>query len=163
MLANAEVDRTRHLTFSEDTTTNQFYINGEQFDAEHINYVAKLGTTEEWVIRNTAREEHPFHIHVNDFMVMSVNGRRYDARGEQDVVPLPSRGTVRIRMHFSRFVGLTVFHCHILAHEDNGMMGVIDITRDGRPSRSSFAALDGMRRQMAPQHDTMADAHVSHH
>ena len=60
---------------------------------------------------------------------MAVNGKPYQARGEQDVVPLPSGGEVRIRMHFNRFVGTTVFHCHILAHEDNGMMGIIDISR----------------------------------
>lgn len=159
MLATAPVDRTRHLVFSEDPTTNEFYINGEQFDATHINYVAKLGTTEEWIIRNTAGEEHPFHIHVNDFMVMSVDGEPYHARSEQDVVPLPAHGTVRIRMHFSRFVGLTVFHCHILAHEDNGMMGVIDITRSGRPSRTSLASLDHMRQQMRSHHDM----DMSHH
>lgn len=44
------------------------------------------------------------------------------------MVPLPPRGEVRIRMHFTRFVGATVFHCHILAHEDNGMMGITDIS-----------------------------------
>ena len=157
-LATDHVDRTRHLVFSENPKTNQFYINGTQFDAKHINYVAKLGTTEEWVIRNTSGEQHPFHIHINDFMVMAVNGKPYHARSEQDVVPLPAHGKVRIRMHFSRFVGLTVFHCHILAHEDNGMMGVIAITRTGRASKASRAALHRMYHQMASQHTMdMAD------
>jgi FtsP/CotA-like multicopper oxidase with cupredoxin domain len=153
-LAADHVDRTRHLVFSENTRTNQFFINGTQFDAQHVNYVAKLGTTEEWVIRNTAREQHPFHIHVNDFEVMSVNGRPYHARGEQDVVPLPSRGVVRIRMHFKHFVGATVFHCHILAHEDAGMMGIIDITRSGRPSAATARSLRAMNRAMLAQHST---------
>jgi FtsP/CotA-like multicopper oxidase with cupredoxin domain len=151
-LATDHVDRTRHLVFSENTKTNQFFINGKQFDAKHINYVAKLGTTERWVIRNTSAEEHPFHIHVNDFLVMSVNGRPYHARSEQDVVPLPAHGTVRIRMHFSRFVGSTVFHCHILAHEDAGMMGIIDITRSGRVSKSALSALHRMHHQMLSLH-----------
>ena len=96
-LQTDRVDRTRNVVFSENPKTNQFYINGKQFNATKVTFVAKLGTTEEWVIKNTAREEHPFHIHVNDFQVMAVNGKPYQARGEQDVVPLPSRGEVRIR------------------------------------------------------------------
>jgi suppressor of ftsI len=67
-LATDHVDKTRHLVFSENTKTNQFYINGKQFDATHVNFVAKLGTTEEWIIKNVSREQHPFHIHVNDFL-----------------------------------------------------------------------------------------------
>jgi FtsP/CotA-like multicopper oxidase with cupredoxin domain len=99
-LATDQVDRVRHLEFSENTKTNQFYINGKQFDATHVNFVAKLGTTEEWIIKNVAREEHPFHIHVNDFMVMAVNGKPVQSYSEQDTVPLPWHGEVRIRMHF---------------------------------------------------------------
>jgi len=153
-LATEHVDRTRHLVFSENPKTNQFFINGKQFDAKHVNYVAKLGTTEEWVIKNVSREEHPFHIHVNDFEVMSVNGTPYHARSEQDVVPLPPQGEVRIRMHFSRFVGATVFHCHILAHEDNGMMGIIDITRSGKASPATMQALRAMNEEMLARHST---------
>jgi len=151
-LATDTVDRTRHFVFSENTKTNQFYINGKQFDATHVNVVAKLGTTEEWIIKNVAREEHPFHIHVNDFMVMAVNGKPVKSYSEQDTVPLPVRGEVRIRMHFNRFVGAYVFHCHILAHEDNGMMGIIDITKDGRLSKATQQALDKMNQEMAGQH-----------
>ena len=116
------------------------------------------------MIKNTAREEHPFHIHVNDFEVMAVNGNPYHARGEQDVVPLPSRGEVRIRMHFNRFVGTTVFHCHILAHEDNGMMGIIDISRSGRLSKATVSSLEEMNKAMRGQHSTGAGegSHTGH-
>jgi FtsP/CotA-like multicopper oxidase with cupredoxin domain len=157
------VDRTRNVVFSENSKTNQSYINGKQFNATHVTYVAKLGTTEEWVIKNAAREEHPFHIHVNDFQVMAVNGKPYQARGEQDVVPLPSGGEVRIRMHFNRFVGTTVFHCHILAHEDNGMMGIIDISRSGRLSKATIKSLEEMNKAMPREHSTAGDgAHGGH-
>jgi FtsP/CotA-like multicopper oxidase with cupredoxin domain len=153
-LQTDRVDRTRNVVFSENPNTNQFYINGKQFNATKVTFVAKLGTTEEWVIKNTAREEHPFHIHVNDFQVMAVNGKPYQARGEQDVVPLPSRGEVRIRMHFNRFIGTTVFHCHILAHEDNGMMGIIDISRTGQLSEATVKSLEEMNKAMRGQHAT---------
>jgi suppressor of ftsI len=154
-LATDKVDRTRHLEFSENTKTNQFYINGKQFDATHVNFVAKLGTTEEWIIKNVSREEHPFHIHVNDFLVMAVNGKAVQSYSEQDTVPLPWHGEVRIRMHFNRFTGATVFHCHIVAHEDNGMMGIIDITKDGRLSKQTQQTLDKMNQEMAGQHMNM--------
>jgi suppressor of ftsI len=151
-LATDKVDRTRHLEFSENTKTNEFYINGKQFDATHVNFVAKLGTTEEWIIKNVAREEHPFHIHVNDFMVMAVNGKPVQSYSEQDTVPLPWHGEVRIRMHFNRFVGTYVFHCHIVAHEDNGMMGIIDVSKDGRLSKQTQQTLDKMNQEMSGQH-----------
>lgn len=80
---------------------------------------------EEWTIRNVAREVHPFHIHVNDFQVMSVNGRPYNARSLADTVPLPVGGEVVVRMHFTGFTGEYVYHCHILNHEDHGMMGTV--------------------------------------
>jgi hypothetical protein len=61
----------------------------------------------------------------------------------------------RIRMHFNRFTGATVFHCHIVAHEDNGMMGIIDITKDGRLSKQTQQTLDKMNQEMAGQHMNM--------
>jgi suppressor of ftsI len=147
-LATDQVDRTRQLIFSEDTKTNKFFINGEEFDATKVMFVAKLGTTEEWVIKNVSKELHPFHIHVNDFEVMSVNGQPYNARSRQDIVPLPVGGEVRIRMHFNRFEGATVFHCHILAHEDNGMMGILDISRTGKLSPETEKTLKEMNDAM---------------
>ena len=80
------------------------------------------------MIRNVSDEQHPFHIHVNDFEVISINGRPYDARSLQDTVPLPVHGKVVIRQRFAQFTGKFVYHCHILAHEDHGMMGVIKVS-----------------------------------
>jgi len=138
-LENDPIASRRNITFSENTKTNQFFINGRQFDMQHVSEYVQLGTTQEWVIRNTANEEHPFHIHVNDFQVMSVNGKPYTARSLQDVVPLPVHGTVVIRMRFRDFLGKYVFHCHILAHEDSGMMAIIDVTKTGRPPQGGAA------------------------
>jgi FtsP/CotA-like multicopper oxidase with cupredoxin domain len=82
---------------------------------------------EEWTIRNTSGEQHPFHVHTNDFQVMSTNGRQNRALSPQDTVNLPVRGEVTVRMKFTDFTGKTVFHCHILNHEDMGMMAVLEI------------------------------------
>ncbi len=123
----------RIMVFSEDSDSGQFFINGEAFSDGSPLVTAKLGTTEEWTIKNVTQEEHPFHIHVNDFQIMSINGEPYNALSLQDTVPLPVDGEVVIRMRFLDFVGKYVFHCHILAHEDAGMMAVIAITEDGEP------------------------------
>jgi suppressor of ftsI len=87
----------------------------------------KLGDLEEWTLRNTDDEDHVFHIHVNDFQVMSVNGQPYNARGLEDTVVLPQGGEVVVRIPFKDFVGKFVYHCHILPHEDTGMMGIVEV------------------------------------
>ena len=130
---DATIFKRRRLTFNEDNAAGTFFINCRRFNPRRVNEYVKLNTDEEWVLRNTSRELHPFHIHVNDFQVMSVNGRPQRAHGLQDTVPIPIGGRIVIRMRFRDFVGRYVFHCHILAHEDAGMMGIVDVTRTGRP------------------------------
>ncbi|MER6005646.1 multicopper oxidase family protein [Nonomuraea angiospora] len=119
----------RVVTFSENTRADQFFINGRSFDPNRIDVRARLNTTEEWRVRNLADEEHTFHVHVNDFQVISVNGRPYDARNWQDTVQLPARGEVVMRTRFRDFVGKYPLHCHILNHEDRGMMANIEVVR----------------------------------
>ena len=133
-LQRAPIRRVRYFTFGEDEAKDRYFINGRRFRADRVDEVVKLGTTEEWVLRNVTREEHPFHLHVNDFEVVSINGRPHRARGLQDTVVLPVRGVVRIRVRFTEFTGATVYHCHIAAHEDAGMMGIVEITRTGHRS-----------------------------
>jgi suppressor of ftsI len=125
--ADAVVAQTREFTFSENDAGTTFYINGMQYDENRIDAAPKLGTIEEWTIRNSSSEQHPFHIHVNDFKVLSIDGVPYQANGEQDTVILPPGGEAVIRMAFLDFTGKFVFHCHILAHEDGGMMAVVDV------------------------------------
>jgi FtsP/CotA-like multicopper oxidase with cupredoxin domain len=133
-LAGAPIAQRREVVFSEDPKAGTFLINGQQFDMNDVMYTMKLDTVEEWTIRNTSNEDHPFHIHVNDFQVMSVNGAAQPGYGLQDIVKLPAKGEVVIRMRLTDFVGKYVFHCHILNHEDNGMMAVVEVTADGKPS-----------------------------
>ncbi len=137
-LENDAITQHRNVVFSENNTG--FFINGKEFDPNRVLFNPKLGTTEEWTIHNVTKEEHPFHIHVNDFQIMSINGKRVHSSSLRDTVPLPVGGTVVIRMRFTQFLGRYVFHCHILAHEDGGMMAIIDVTKDGKPSPASTTA-----------------------
>jgi suppressor of ftsI len=130
-LQNATVDWHRTLVFSENTRTNEFFIDGKQFNYKRVDQRVELGAVEEWTIRNVTRQLHPFHIHVNDYQVMSVNGRPYDATSITDTFPLPVGGEIVIRMRFVDFTGEYVYHWHILAHEDRGMMGTLVVEGPG--------------------------------
>jgi FtsP/CotA-like multicopper oxidase with cupredoxin domain len=132
---DTKVARRRNLTFSiKPPFPNAFYVNNKLFNIHRVDEKVKLRTTEEWLLRNTSKEDHPFHIHTNDFLVEKINGKKVPIHGFQDVVTVPrQRGhkpsSVLIRMRFLKFQGKAVFHCHILFHEDHAMMGIIQFTR----------------------------------
>jgi FtsP/CotA-like multicopper oxidase with cupredoxin domain len=106
-----------------------FLINGQPYNSDRIDTQVKLNTTEDWDITNTGVMDHPFHIHGNAFQVISRNGQPESLLAWRDTVLVPREETVRIRIPFRDFVGKTVYHCHILDHEDLGMMGNLVINQ----------------------------------
>jgi FtsP/CotA-like multicopper oxidase with cupredoxin domain len=104
-----------------------FLINGKAFQHDRIDTAVKLNTVEDWEITNTGVMDHPFHVHGNAFQVMSRNGNLEPYRAWKDTVLVRTGETVRIRMPFRDYTGTTVYHCHILDHEDLGMMGSLQI------------------------------------
>ena len=74
-LNDLSVDRNRTLIFSSDVEENRYMINGNTFDLKRVNQQVHLGDIEEWTLKSMDDDEHPFHIHVNDFQVISVNGQ----------------------------------------------------------------------------------------
>jgi FtsP/CotA-like multicopper oxidase with cupredoxin domain len=125
-LSDARIDKRRELTFTESDHAPYFGFDDKGFDPERIDQTVELGATEEWVVRNASDEWHPFHIHVNDFQVMTIDGQP-QAPHYKDTIPVPANGEVVLRMRFLDFPGKFVYHCHILAHEDAGMMGVVEV------------------------------------
>lgn len=107
----------------------EFWFNGKTFDEKRIDIESKLGTVEEWELANVDPDlmDHPFHLHVNPFQVISRNGQPEPYRVWKDTVLVKGGETVRIRIPFRDFAGKTVYHCHILDHEDLGMMGNVEI------------------------------------
>lgn len=105
-----------------------FTINGQAMDMGRIDHVVPVDTSETWVIENPTPMFHPFHIHNTQFRILSRNGQPPDAResGPKDTVLVEPGGTVALQVRFDTFTDPDLpymFHCHILEHEDAGMMG----------------------------------------
>lgn len=121
-------------------------INGKQFNGEIDQYM-KLGATEEWNLFNDSPSggpAHPFHIHINPFQVIAMFDPSYmDASLKNTGVPLkepwvwwdnfalPPGGWAKMWTRFVDFTGTYVFHCHILGHEDRGMMQMVNVSPGG--------------------------------
>ena len=103
-----------------------FTFNGETFNPNKVNQTVKLNSVEDWVITNTSHMVHPFHIHAWAFQVIDRGDGKPDP-GWKDTVAIPVGSKVRIRINFADFGGKSVYHCHILDHEDTGMMGIVEV------------------------------------
>ncbi|HEY1517538.1 MAG TPA: multicopper oxidase family protein [Solirubrobacteraceae bacterium] len=128
-LARMPIVRQRIVTLSENRDGSMFFINGEFYDPSKINFYARLNTVEQWVVVNSTDELHVFHMHTYPMQLLSVNGVPTPFNGYQDEADLPPHGYIVLRLHLTQFTGITVFHCHILAHEDMGMMANIEVTK----------------------------------
>lgn len=135
-----------------------FYINEESYKPDYVNFTRRVGTTDDWVLSSLG-EPHIFHIHVNPFEIMDVlyapagkpatsifgpNGECLvppDSLGLEnqycglwhtfkDTIFVQNDYKVLIRTHYDRYIGEFVIHCHILDHEDSGMMANIQIVPD---------------------------------
>jgi suppressor of ftsI len=125
-LSDAPIARRREITFQMQAVDPVFSIDGQGFDPDRVDQKVELNTVEEWVVRNDSDEWHPFHIHVNDYQVMSINGQPQPLRYD-DTTAIPPHGEIVIRIPFRDFTGKFVYHCHILVHEDFGMMAVVEV------------------------------------
>ena len=105
----------------------RFTINGREFNEARTDTTVAAGTVEEWTLINTSPMDHPFHLHVWPMQIIEQNGQGMDTAVWQDVVNVPANGRLKVRVAFKNFCGRSVYHCHILDHEDLGMMGVIEV------------------------------------
>jgi FtsP/CotA-like multicopper oxidase with cupredoxin domain len=114
------------VIFTEDK--NGFYINGEKFAPDAAPMVhAKVGTFQHWKIVNASGELHPMHIHQVHFLPYAENDESIADPLWMDTVNVPVGGSVDVIMDFTDPVirGMSVFHCHLLNHEDKGMMAKV--------------------------------------
>jgi FtsP/CotA-like multicopper oxidase with cupredoxin domain len=114
------------------------YINGQDFDVNPYTIMSDVGTYEIWTIQNNSGMDHPFHQHVNSSQIISISGGdagyaslHTTIPAWKDTVLIPKWGSVRMLVPVMDYTGMTMFHCHILEHEDIGMMGMWHIMGEG--------------------------------
>lgn len=111
-------------------------INGRMMEMDRVDQVARLGDTEIWEVENLVGMDHTFHLHGFQFQLLDRDGEPEPFPSWKDVVNVPKRSSVRFIVRFDNHPGKWMFHCHILDHEDAGMMGVLEV-RDASSSTTS--------------------------
>lgn len=99
----------------------EFLINNQLYEETTVSANPKLGTAEEWTIDNNSDGIHPLHVHVNSFEVISAPWDHAYHR-IHDTIWVPPFSKLKIRMRFKTWKGKSVYHCHILPHEDTAMI-----------------------------------------
>lgn len=111
-------------------------IDGKQFEHGTVDQTMQLGATEEWTLYNDGGAAHPFHIHINPFQVVELKDPKQNGGAAVklprpwvwwDNFAIPTGGYVKILTRFVDFTGMYVLHCHILGHEDRGMMQLVQV------------------------------------
>lgn len=115
----------------------QFTVNGKEYDPTVVDHTLILGTAQQWILKSDF-VNHPFHIHVNPFQVVSIinkttgqewtDGIYAGMKGTwKDTLITDPNAIITIRTRYARYIGEYVLHCHILDHEDQGMMQNVQI------------------------------------
>ncbi|MCK6640628.1 MAG: multicopper oxidase domain-containing protein [Bacteroidia bacterium] len=142
-----ELDTLTEMMMQPNPAAGPFAINRQFFEMDSINEIVYLNTTEVWTLHNKTMVAHPFHIHDVQFYILDIAGNPPPPhlRGQKDVVLVPPGDSVRFITRFENFADDSVpymYHCHLLHHEDDGMMGsflVIDTTTSvGETAEVSF-------------------------
>jgi FtsP/CotA-like multicopper oxidase with cupredoxin domain len=129
-LRTLAVNNTRTIYYSDQNN-----INGVAYDpAAPPMFYVQSGTTEEWTIQNNSSQVHTFHIHQVHFVVEAINGVTQSQQYVMDDVNVPAAttsgpGLVKVLLDFTdpTIIGTFLLHCHILSHEDGGMMAKIRV------------------------------------
>jgi len=134
-IADDEITGSRQLVFSAITpevdaaghwAEFSFLVDGKVFDADRVDQRVALGAVEEWTILNQHTDDHVFHIHTNPFQVVKVNGEPVTPSW-QDTAIVPRGGSLTFRSRFLDFTGRFVLHCHMMNHEELGMMQIVEV------------------------------------
>jgi len=169
----------RNLYFSEvlqnpanpDGPTN-FYLTEEGHTpalftmGQPPNIVVHGGTVEDWAIENRTGEDHIFHVHQLHFQIIAIDGQPVNDPALRDTYDVPywsgsgAYHSITVRMDFSdpNMVGTFVYHCHILEHEDGGMMGEIEVLPPGSAAKATVAASAS---RIAPNQNVVLTANVT--
>jgi FtsP/CotA-like multicopper oxidase with cupredoxin domain len=137
IIRDEEITGTRLLKFSttspgtEEWRKYRFLIDGKSFDSDRVDHRVRLGAVEEWTIINEDTDnDHVFHIHVNDMLLTRINGDPLADPIWLDTAVVPRNGSITFRSRFRDFTGKFALHCHMMNHEDLGMMQLVEVYAD---------------------------------
>jgi suppressor of ftsI len=127
LITGDDIVNRRTITFTMRTgsksilTGFEFLLDGRLYAEKRVDQRVKLGTAEEWTLKNASDGIHPFHMHVNSFEVL---GTPWDPQYHRfhDTIWLPPFSETRMRVRYKEWRGKSVYHCHILPHEDTAMI-----------------------------------------
>ncbi|ACK66349.1 multicopper oxidase type 2 [Rippkaea orientalis PCC 8801] len=122
----------------------QFTIDNRKYGEPGAKFTVALNSQEEWLLDSLSNVTHPFHIHVNPFQVVAIGSKNQQGvitwndipsedRIWQDTVAVDPNIPLKIQHRFDDYNGTFVLHCHILFHEDQGMMYDVEVTGNGIP------------------------------
>jgi len=127
LIRDEDITARRTIRWTEESPAPQmilgtaFQINGKSYDPDEALVRTRVGAVEEWSFVNESSEGHPAHVHVNSMQVDTAYLSPTQPR-HCDVLWVPANSTVKVRIRFKQWHGKAVIHCHILYHEDQGMM-----------------------------------------
>jgi spore coat protein A, manganese oxidase len=123
---------TRNWSF--DKTAGHWTINGLRFDPNRVDAKPALGTTEKWVFTNPTGQVHTVHIHDVSQQCISRNGAAcYPYETMKETWYLDPGETIEVKLKFTDHTGMYMLHCHIIEHEDDGMMTQFEVVRPAVP------------------------------
>jgi hypothetical protein len=127
-ISDDELRRDQHqlVSFNIDTIKKEYQVNGQPFDPKQVRYL-QLNQAEKWKLESKFAN-HPFHIHVNPFQYDRIGPDGNQERIWRDTLLVTRENSPMIRSRYTKFTGEFVLHCHILDHEDNGMMESVKIS-----------------------------------
>ena len=125
-LDTSRVTARRVIVFS------QGLINGKRMAMDRVDERGRLGATEIWQVENVVGMDHPFHLHGFQFQILDRDGVAEPFRAWKDMINVRKHERVRFVVRFDDYAGMWMYHCHILDHEDHGMMGILQITSTRR-------------------------------
>ncbi len=126
---------------------NGLQINGRSMEMDHVNEMVELGALEVWVVENRMAFPHSFHVHDVQFQVLDVDGRPPppELAGWKDTINARPDARYRLIMRFEDYADPEtpyMYHCHLLAHEDAGMMGQFTVVEDAEAATSELQLPD---------------------
>jgi spore coat protein A len=117
-----------------DARTGTYWtVNGKSFDPHRVDVEVPLGSTETWLLRNVSPLTHFIHLHEEQWHTIAIDGKKPPPweRSLEDTWRLDPGETIKVAAKFTDYTGVFMLHCHMLDHEDDGMMAQFAVVKPG--------------------------------